>query len=155
MLSSFLVSPLKTLYPILPPLCSPTHPLPLPCPLHWGTEPSQDQGFLLSVMSDNAILCYICVWSHESLHVYSLVVCLVPGSSEVLVGSYCCSSYGAVNPFSSLGPFSGSFIRDPVLCPMDGCEHPLLYLSSTSRTSQETDVSGFCQQALVGIHNSV
>jgi hypothetical protein len=34
-------------------------------------------------------------------------------------------------------------------------EHLLLYLSGTSRASQETAVSGFCQQALVGIHNSV
>jgi hypothetical protein len=62
--------------------CSLTHPLPLPCPcipLHWG--PSQDQGPLLSLMSHNAILCYICGWSHGSLHVYSLVGGLVPGSS--------------------------------------------------------------------------
>ena len=31
-------------------------------------------------MSDKAILCYIYIWSHESLHVYSLVSGLVPGS---------------------------------------------------------------------------
>ena len=34
--------------------CLPTHTLPLPCPgisLHWGIEPSQDQGPLLSLMS--------------------------------------------------------------------------------------------------------
>jgi hypothetical protein len=38
-----------------------------------------------------------------------------------LVGSYCFSSYGAANPFSSLGPFSSSSIGDPVLSPMVGC----------------------------------
>jgi hypothetical protein len=56
----------------------------------------------------------------------------------VLVSSYCCSSYRASDPFSSLGIFSSSFIGDPVLHPIDDCEHPLLYLSSTGRASQET-----------------
>jgi hypothetical protein len=73
----------------------------------------------------------------------------------VLVSSYCCSSYGTANPFSSLGIFSSSFTGDSVLCPMDGCEHPLLYLSGTGRASQETAISGSCPQALVHIHNSV
>ena len=58
-------------------------------------------------------------------------------------------------PFNSLGPFSSSFIGDPVLSPMDDCEHPLLYLSGTGRASQETAISGSCQQALLGICNSV
>jgi hypothetical protein len=38
---------------------------------------------------------------------------------------------------------------------MDGCEHPLLYLSGIGRASQETAISGSCQQGLVGIPNSV
>jgi hypothetical protein len=42
-----------------------------------------------------------------------------------------------------------------VLSPVDGCEHPLLYLLDTGRGSQKTAISGSCQQALVGIHNSV
>jgi hypothetical protein len=72
--------------PVSPPLfpCSPTHPLLLPgpgIPLYWGLEPSQDQGPLLPLMINKAILCYICSWSHGSLHVYSLVGGLVPGSS--------------------------------------------------------------------------
>jgi hypothetical protein len=73
----------------------------------------------------------------------------------VLVSSYCFSSYGAANSFDSLGTFSSSFIGDPVLHPVDSCEHPLLYLSGTGRASHETAISGSCQQALVGIHNSV
>jgi hypothetical protein len=38
---------------------------------------------------------------------------------------------------------------------MDGFEHPLLYLSGTGRASQEIALSVSCQQALVGIRNSV
>ena len=72
-----------------------------------------------------------------------------------MVSSYCYFSYGAANPFSSLGPFSSSFTGEPVLCPMDVCEHLLLYLSGIGRASQETAISDSCQQALVGIHNSV
>ena len=72
-----------------------------------------------------------------------------------LVSSYCCSTYRATDPFSSLGTFSSSSIGDPVLSPMDGCEHPLLYLPGTGIASQETAISGSCQQNLVGICNSV
>jgi hypothetical protein len=57
------------------------------------------------------------------------------GALGVLVSSYCCSSYEAANPFSSLGLSSSSSIGDPVLSPMGGCEHPLLYLSGTDRAS--------------------
>jgi hypothetical protein len=42
-----------------------------------------------------------------------------------------------------------------VLHPMDDCEHPLLYFQGTARASQETAISGSCQQALVGICHSV
>ena len=41
------------------------------------------------------------------------------------------------------------------LSPMDGCEHPLQYLSGTGRVSQKTAISGSCQQAFVVIHKSV
>jgi hypothetical protein len=53
--------------------------------LHWGIEPSWDQGWLLSLMLNKAIFCYICSWSHGSLYVYSLVVGLDPGSSGWLI----------------------------------------------------------------------
>ena len=61
--------------------CSPTHPLLLPGSgilLYQSIESSQDQGPLLPLMTDQAILCYICSWSHKSHHVYSLVGGLVP-----------------------------------------------------------------------------
>jgi hypothetical protein len=80
--------------------------------------------------------------------VCSLVGDLVLGALGVLVSSYCCSSYGAANPFSSLGPFSSSFIGDPVLSPMDGFENPPLHLSCTGRASLERAISGSYQQSL-------
>jgi hypothetical protein len=79
-------SPLLS-YPI-PCFCEdappPTYPLPSHhpgIPLHWGMELAQDQGLLLLLMPDKAILCYICGWNHGSFHVYSLVGGLVLGSS--------------------------------------------------------------------------
>jgi hypothetical protein len=62
----------------------PIHPLPPlhpGIPLHWGIESSQDQGLLLPLVFNKAILWYICSWMHGSLHMYSLVSGLVPGSS--------------------------------------------------------------------------
>jgi hypothetical protein len=107
------------------------------------------------LITNKAILCYICSWSHGSLHVYSLVGGLVRGSFGGTVSLYCCSSYGSINPFSSLGPFSNSSIGNSVVSAMVGCDHLPLYLPGTGRASQETTTTGFCQQALVGIHNSV
>jgi hypothetical protein len=81
--------------------------------------------------------------------VFSMVAGLVPGSSGVLVSLYCCSSYGAANPFSFLGIFASSFITDPMHHPIDECEHPLLYLSGTGRASQETAISGSVSKLLL------
>ena len=64
------------------------------------------------------------------------------GALGVLDDSYYCSSFGAANPFSSLGPFSSSSIGDPVLSSMVGWECPTLYFSCTSRASQVTAISG-------------
>jgi hypothetical protein len=71
----------------------------------------------------------------------------------VLVSLYCCSSNRAADLFSSLSTFSNSFIGDPVFHLIDDCEHPLLYLPGTVIVSQETAISGSCQQNLVGICN--
>jgi hypothetical protein len=73
----------------------------------------------------------------------------------VLVSSYCCSSYRAADPFCSLGTYLSSFIGYPVLHAIDDCEHQPLYLLGTGIASQETAISGSCQQYLVGICNSV
>ena len=74
--------PSSCFYEGVPP---PTHPLLPPhpgIPLHWDIEPSQDQWPLLPLVPDKAILCYICIWSHGSLH-GSLVGGLVPGSCSL------------------------------------------------------------------------
>jgi hypothetical protein len=90
MLSFFLVSLSEIPYPMLPLPASmrmphpPTYPLLPPCPgipVHWGIEPSQNQGPFLPLMPYKAILYYLCVWCHGSLHVYSLVDILVLGIS--------------------------------------------------------------------------
>jgi hypothetical protein len=58
-------------------------------------------------------------------------------------------------PFSSSSPFSNSSIENLMLSPMVGCKHMPLYLSGFGRVSQETAISGYCQQVLLGICNSV
>jgi hypothetical protein len=74
---------------------------------------------------------------------------------EVLVSSYCCSTYRVADPCSSLGTFSSNSIRGPVFHPLDDCEHPLLYLPGTGTASYETAISGSLQQNLAGKCNSV
>jgi hypothetical protein len=88
MLSSFPVSPQQTPSPTHPRFYENTPPSTHPLLPHypsiflcWGIEPSKDQGPSLPLMPDKAILCYICSWSHGSLHVYSWVHGLVPGNS--------------------------------------------------------------------------
>jgi hypothetical protein len=58
---------------------------------------------------------------------------------------------------SPIGSFtlSGSFIGDLVHCPMDDCEHTLLYLPGTGKGPQEIVISGPSPQAHVGICHSV
>ena len=63
-------------------------------------------------------------------------------SSGVLISSYCCCSYRVTDTFSFLDTFSCSFIGGPVFHPIDGCEHPLLYLPGTGIASHETAISG-------------
>jgi hypothetical protein len=130
----------------------------VPCPgilIHWGIKPSQDQGPFLPLMSNKTILCYTCDWSHGSLHVCSLVGGLVPVISGVTGWFTLLFLLWGCKPILILGPFSSSSIGDPVLSPIVGWEHLPLYLSGTGRASQETAISGSCQQTIVGIHNSV
>ena len=115
MLSTFLVSPPNTPYPLFP-FCSPTHPLPFPgpgIPLHWGIPSSRDQGLLLlPLMTYKVILC-------------NIFSSLVPGSSGGAGLFIWLFFLWAANPFSSLGPSSSSFIRDSLLSTMLVLEHHL------------------------------
>jgi hypothetical protein len=87
-----------------------------------GIKPSQDQGSLLPLISDKAILCYMCCWSHGSLHVYSLVCGLVPGDSGgsdwliLLFFLWGCKLLQLLQSFKSS-------IGEPMLSQMVGCEH--------------------------------
>ena len=106
----------------------PTYTLPTPHPgirLHWGIEPSHNQGPLLSLMSNKAILYCICGWSHGSFHVYSFVGDLVPGSSGIWLVDIVVLPMGC-KPLQLLQScyVSNSSIKDPVLSPMVGCDHP-------------------------------
>ena len=144
MLYSFPVSPLHTPYLIPPSPCfyeeapPPTHPL-LPhlpsIPLHWGIESPQEQGLTLPLVPDKAVLWYISNWIHGSLHVYTLVDGLVPGSSGVSDCLVMCSTYGVANHFSSFTPSPNPYIGVPKLSPMGGCEIPHLYWSGFGKLS--------------------
>ena len=162
MLSPFLVSPLHLPYPIPLSLPSmrvlPSLPPSWPgIPLHWGihwaftgprASPPIDawQGHpLLHMQLEPWIPPFVLFgWWFSPWEVWGCVV-----------GWYCCSSCEVANLFSSFSPFSNSFIGDPLLSPMVGCEHPPLYLSVSCRASEETAILGSCQQALLGICNSV
>jgi hypothetical protein len=163
MLYPFLLQP--TSPPTSPQLlweCSSTHPLnPVSAPYHspnlgyWATGPRASHLILL--MPDKAILWYIYrwIWSHGSLHVYSLVCSLVHGCMRLLVGWYCCSSYGVANPLSSFSPYPNSSSGVPVLSPMVDCVCLHLYWSGSGTASQGIAIPGSCQHALFGISNSV
>jgi hypothetical protein len=135
-----------------------SHP-PFPC-FYEGAHPlthplmslcsGKEQNLLFSLMlghpaftgprassPDKAIFCYTFGWSHRSVHMYSLVGGLNPGSSGGGEGVLLFLMWVA-NPFSYFSPFSNSSIGDPVLNTMVGCEHLPLYLSGSGIASQET-----------------
>jgi hypothetical protein len=164
MISPFLFTPLQSLHliPSLPPpLChyegAPPLTYPLPphhsnIPLCWDIKPPQDQGPSLPLMPDKDILSYICIWSHGSLHVYSLVGGLVSG--KLCGGSvswYCCSPYGVAISFSSFSPTPSLSIEVPGLSLRVGCVYLHLYWSGSDKVSPRTAITGSCQQALFGI----
>jgi hypothetical protein len=133
----------------LPLPCSPTHPLPLlgpGIPLYWGISSFQYQG--ASLPSDGWL-------GHLLLHMHLETCALGVGGGEVLVSSYCCSTYRVTDPFSTLGAFSSFSIWGPVFHPIDDCENPLLYLPGTGIASYKTAIPGSLQQNLAGICNSV
>ena len=144
MLFPFLVSPLKTTYLLPLPLL--TNP-PTPASWPWSSPTLGHRAFTGPRVSSP-----IDDWlGHPLLHMRLepwVPPCVLFGwwfspwelwfSLWVLLGWYCSSSYGAANPFSSFSPFSNSSIADPMLNPMDGCEHPPLYLSGSGRASQKT-----------------
>jgi hypothetical protein len=119
-------------------------PLPLlgpGVPLYWGIKSLQDQG--ASLPHDGRL-------GHLLLKMQ-----LETRAPGVLVISYCCSTYRVADPISSLGIFSSSSIGGPVIHPIADCEHPLLCFPGTGLASQETAITGFLQQNLADVCNSV
>ena len=150
-LSPFLVSPIPSTFPLLTNPPTPTSPSwNSPTLGHWAfTRPRASplidvpQVYPLLHMQLEPWIPSCALFGWFGLVWFGLVG-LVPGVLGLLVSSYCCSSYGAATPFSSLGPFSSSSTGDPALSPMDGCVHSHLHLSGTGRASQETTISGSC-----------
>ena len=104
-------------------------------------------------MSDKAMLCYICGWSHGSLHVYSLDGGLVPGKLlEVWLVDIIVLLMKLQTP-NFLQIFISS-IGKPMLSPKVICKHLPLSLSGSDRAPQETAISDSCQKVLLGIYNS-
>jgi hypothetical protein len=129
-------------------------PIPPPIPAH---QPTHSHFLALAFPCTGAYYLHKTKGSHpiDGLLGYPLLhMQLETQVWGVQVSSYCCSSYRVADPFSSLGTFSSSFIGGPVFHPINDCEHPLLYLSGTGIASQETAISGSCQQNLSGICNS-
>ena len=119
-----------------------------------GQQTSQDQGHPLPLISDKSMLCYICIWSHGSLHVYSLVGGLVSvssGRSNYLqfFFQWCC------NPFCFFSPFPSTSIGVCRLSLEIGCQCMHMYRSSTGRISWGRTILGSCQQVLHGISSNV
>jgi hypothetical protein len=158
MLSPFPVSPPQIPIPSPLPLLLwrffPNHPLLPQCPsipLYWVIEPPQDQGAPLPLMSDKAVLCYIYIWSHGFP---PPTPCMFFGcwfSVWELWGIWLVDTYRVAIPSSSFISFPNYFTGVLMLSPMNGCEHPHLYLSVSGRASQRTAILGSCRQALHGI----
>jgi hypothetical protein len=138
MLFSFLVSSPKVPY-TLPPTLLPNPPTPASWPWH-----SPVLGYM--IFTRLRVFPPIDGLLHMQLETPAL---------GVVVSSYCCSSYRFADLFSFLGIFSSYFFGGPVFHPIDDYQHLLLYLPGTGIASQETAISGSCQQNFVGICNSV
>lgn len=150
----------STIHPILLHFASnwvllhpPTHTSLLQYPLCWGIKFPQDQEPTLPLMPDKSIFCYICSWRHGPIHKYFLVGSLDPGSSGwsgqwILFFLWGCSPLQLLQTFLQLF-YWGSWAQS----------YDWLYLhlqqSGANRASQGASISGFCQQAPLGMSNSV
>ena len=66
-----------------------------------------------------------------------------------------CYQHAAANQLRSFSVSLNSSIQDPALSPVITFEHPQLYLSGSGRAYQESVISDFCKEVLIGIHNIV
>jgi len=109
----------------------------------------------LRLMTDKAILGYICSWSHGSLHVYFFGWCFSPWEFWVVVVVDTVLPMGlqspSVSPVLLLAlPFGVTGFSH-----MGGTWYLHLYTSGAGRTCQGIAKLGFWQQVLFGVSNSV
>jgi hypothetical protein len=110
------------------------------------------------LMLDNAILCNKCGWGHVSLYVYYWVGGLVSGSWELWGGGFWLVDIVFLSFFLFFPVVLQASSAHSVLSLTLPLGTPLIssmYLSGSSRASQETALSGSCQQALLEITNNV
>jgi hypothetical protein len=111
--------------PHTPTLSCPTTQHPPGC-----IKPPQDQDPPIPLMSDKAILCYICIWSHRSLPVHSLIGSLVPREYWVVQPANFVL-HGLQSPLL----LQSSHQSPWALCLIIGSKHPHLHWQSLPRNS--------------------
>ena len=121
--------------------------------LYWDIKSPQYQGLLLPLMSDKAILCYLCIWSHGSLPVHFLVSAQVLGALGGPASQHC-SYYGVAVPLCSSSPSPSFLSRVPKLSLMVGCEQLHLHWSGADRTSQGDSHTRFLSEVPLSNCNS-
>ena len=100
-------------------------------PLCWGIQPPLEQGPPLPLLSGKVILCYICIWSHGSLPVYSVVGGLYSGRTGCSGQPMLFYQWGC-DPALLLHSFCQLHHQVPEFSLIDGSKHQHLRLSVAS-----------------------
>jgi hypothetical protein len=121
-----------------------------------GIKSPWDKGKLLPLLSGKAILCYIFIWSHGSLHVHSLAGDVDFertgwSSHPILFFQWGCNA----PLLHSSNPCASCPTRFPEFSLMVGSKHLHLHWSVTGpgRNSQRTATLGSCQQVPLDSRN--
>jgi hypothetical protein len=159
----FFLYPLPHPMPVLPPqLClyesapPSIHTLLPHCssiPMFWGIKPPRNQGPPPLLLSGEAILCYIRIWSHGSTQVY-LGCWSRLWENRIVRPAYVVLPRGC-NPHLLLQSSATSPTRFPEFSLIVGSKHLHLPWSVAGQTSQGTTTLGSCPQAPLDHSNNV
>lgn len=108
-------------------------------------EPRQDQGLLLLLVPNKAIICYICIWSHRSVHEQSIIIVFITEHSYSLTLLF----LWVESTINSCNPFSKSSNKRSIFSSLYCHWHSLLYLTCSGCVCQEKSISGSWQHALL------